>query len=330
MSSIPALRDYYDTPGFPVKTDWSLCINKDPKYSIKMADLKEWLEDANNNRDYICADIVNHVLHIGDILEEFIDDYDKYPTLKPDDEIDQSIIKVVLEGIECFKYAVAQGCPAHYITRKTSDDEEEASFDNIIMLLFIDVPEVRSFVTYYIRLFPEFEDDENAVQDIIADTVFYMNKFENGFNIELFNMIIGELKSMHISLDYVYYDALMCIFANINYNEGDDALRFIQLGIDNGFKLDCDEESDIIEYLFEIEGTIYLDLDNLAANLPFYRALPRELISNYDEWYNQERDDVVISNTVKTNFVIKQRLAQNRDLVNTNLAHVANLVTDYY
>ncbi len=178
VMSVPIVREYYDAaPTFPVKREYAFDEYDGPKYSIKLADLKQWLKDNRPDEQYyICADIIMHVIDIEYLLDRFSDDYDNYPVLGPDDDFDLTIITHVLEGIECFKYAVAQGCPVCYVISNGDSFREYGDllgFSNVMRLLFIDTPEVRDFFNYYIGLFPKLKDDKSAIERIITDMISY-------------------------------------------------------------------------------------------------------------------------------------------------------------
>lgn len=329
---VPNTNIYW--PSLPIKGDKSLRMINGPEYSISLSTLKYYEEHMNNKgyQKYLCGDIIKYVLNLESLLETN-DNHAYYQKINMKKSRYIPLKIHILEAIECFKYAVAQGYPVSYVNTNTYFKYD--NFDDIINLFFIDnMPETREFIVYYLGLFPDIINDKKAIITLVKKMIAACDNNVK-FDKELFKDMLYVANSVNISLNYIYYDTVKSLQKERCYDsewyddEGYNAYsKFIQVGIDNGLKLNTKH----IEFIREMEFTkkIYLNMENFDKYRDLYKSIPEDLVDNYNEWHSRLRD-IINANIIKTEFVINNRIEENGSgIVNINLAHVAHVINKYY
>lgn len=167
----------------------------------------------------------------------------------------------VIEAIECFKFLVENRYPYHYDTTKNAVEHVQYTSNGqntivgrmhdlaivaYIAKLRFHIKEVREFVAYYLRLFPELKSDYDSKLMIVASifsAVINHDREDEREGSDLLSYISGFLdiiKECDINLDYVYYDAIEVIFGNPSNSRKCNLYytTFVNIGLHHGIKID--------------------------------------------------------------------------------------------
>lgn len=304
-----------------------------PSYYITLAGLKQYEKSAtdDNYKANLCANIINKALELVWFLNNHEVNRDMLIDMTREEL--QPLKIHILQAIECFKYAVAQGYPVkHY---DDASNLRYCSLASIFALYFINIPETREFIRYYYGLFPNLKDDRELVRKLPCMLMYNCTRFGE-FNHDMFRFLINIFRTLDISFDYTYYEEIINT-VNDDYDPEDGTRpdehmlelysQYFQAGINHGFKINDKQVCALYQL---IPCKLYLDIREFDKNIYYYKRLYRDMISNYNEWRRLERTDIITASRTKANFITRENIEQNGDtLVNINLATMANNIADF-
>lgn len=232
----------------------------------------------------------------------------------------------MLEAIECFRYLTLGGYPYHYDACKDSIRNRARVYtglSNYMDLAFViqlakyyiqKYDDVREFILYYFRLFPELNGDYYAKVVMVkalfirmrgeADTNDTGNANTNvdiGVDPALIKDIINTLSIAGIHLDYVYYDAINLLLLD-RRNSTDNHKKYSKIfgiGLDKGL-LVSKNVLEMLKYSYYNIQPDDLHFDVIPAIVDFariaielYRTLPTNDSNVIEKFINRMKLNVL-------------------------------------